>query len=246
MEKTILDYIQLIKRRLWIIVAFVLISCGTTYYVSKNFVEPVYSASGQLLVNNVPYAAEGNQLNQLNFSLNLIESYKDILRSPAIMDEVVAAHPEFGMTAKELSSKLEIRSSDKSQVINLSIQDKSYEQAANIVNAVSQTFIRNVPSLMKLDNVSFLTPADPNAEAVPVNGGSMMNILISFVVSLMASLGLILLLETLNNTLRTEKEALHDIGLPVIASVPTIRKRDMGDAAKSKARVGEGAYVAVE
>lgn len=246
MEKTILDYINLIKKRLWLIALFVLISCATTFYVSKNFVVPVYSASGQLLVNNIANMPESNNLNDLNFSLNLIESYKEIIKSPTIMKSVAAAHPEFDLTEDQLASKLQIKSSEKSQVINLSVEDESYTKAAGIVNAVSQTFIRNLPSLMRVDNVSFLTPADPSDVPGPVNGGYMMNLLISFVVSLMAALGVILLLETLNGTLRSEKEAEHDLGLPVIASIPPIRKRDLGKAANTNATVGEGAYATAE
>lgn len=72
-----------------------------------------------------------------------------------------------------------------------------------------------------------------------------MNLIISFVVSLMAALGIILLMETLNGTLRSEKEAEYDLGLPVIASIATIRKRDLGKAA-GNTRVKEGAYVAAK
>ncbi|KAA9004685.1 capsular biosynthesis protein [Paenibacillus spiritus] len=244
MERTILDYLNLIKKRLWLVVLFVLISCATTYYVSKNVVVPEYRASGQLLVNaSTPVA--GNSLNDLNFSLNLIESYKDILLSPTIMKAVVDAHPEFGLTEGELAGKIELKTSEKSQVINLSVTDESYPTAAGIVNAVSQTFIRSLPALMKMDNVTFLTPADPQANPAPATGGYAMNLVISFVVSLMAALAVILLMESLNQTLRTEKEAEALLGLPVIGSIPVIRGRDVGSAG-SKARVGEGAYATVE
>lgn len=246
MEKTILDYINLLKKRLWLITVFVLISCATTFYVSKNFVVPVYSASGQLLVNNTASVPESNNLNNLNFSLNLIESYKDIIKSPTIMKSVVADHPEFGLTEDQLAAKLQVKTSEKSSVINLSVEDESYSKAANIVNAVSQSFIRSLPALMKLDNVTFLTPADPADVPAASNGGSAMNLIISFVVSLMAAVGIILLLETLNGTLRTEKEAEFELGLPVIASIPMIRKRDLGKAANANARLGEGAYVTAE
>ncbi|MFF2911895.1 YveK family protein [Paenibacillus sp. NPDC057934] len=246
MEKTILDYIHLIKKRLWLITVFVLISCATTLYVSKNFVVPVYSASGQLLVNNIANVPAGSNLNELNFSLNLIESYKEIIKSPTILKEVVADHPEFGLTQEKLRKKLEIKSSDKSQVINLSVEDENYTKAAGIVNAVSQTFIRSLPSLMKLDNVMLLTPADPANKPVAANAGILMNIVISFVVSVMAALGIILLMETLNSTLRSEKEAEIEIGLPVIASIPAIRKRDLSKGAGLNERVGEGTYAAAK
>lgn len=246
MDKTILDYINLIKKRLWLIMIFVVISCATTYYVSKNFVVPVYSASGQLLVNNIASEPAGNKLNDLSLSLNLIGSYREIMVSPSIMNIVADSHPEFNLTAEQLSQKLEIRTTEKSQVINLSVQDESYTKAAGIVNAVSQTFIRELPSLMRVDNVTFLTPADPTAVPEPSNGGFMMNIVISFVLSLMAALGIILLMETLNGTLRTEKEAEFDLGLPVIATIGTIRKRDLGKETNGKTRVKEGKYVAAK
>ncbi|WP_150265336.1 YveK family protein [Paenibacillus tepidiphilus] len=246
MEKTILDYINLIKKKLWLIVAFVLVSCLTTFYASKNFVTPVYSASGQLLVNNIANVPESNNLNNLNFSLNLIESYKEIMLSPTILKSVVAEHPEFKLTEEQLAGRLQIKTSEKSQVINVSVQDTNYANAANIVNAVSQEFIRTLPSLMMLDNVTLLTPADPADAPAPVNGGVAMNLIISFVVSLMAAVGLILLMETLSGALRSEREAVHDLGLPVIASIPVIRKRDLGKAANANARVGEGAYATAE
>ncbi|AHV95880.1 YveK family protein [Paenibacillus sabinae] len=246
MEKTILDYLNLIKKRLWLIVLFVLISCTTTYYVSKNYVVPVYSATAQLLVNNAADLSEGNNLNNLNFSLNLIGSYKDVIKSPAIMDRVAAAHPEFGLTGDQLSSKVSLKSSEGSQVINLSVNDESYVKAAGIVNAVSQTFIRSLPELMNLSNVTFLTPADPKDVPGPANGGYTMNLVISFVVSLMAALGIILLMETLSGALRSEKEAEHEFGLPVIGTIPVIRNRDLGKDGDNKARVGEGAYAAVK
>lgn len=245
MEKTILDYVQLVKRKLWLIVMFVLISCGTTYYVSQKFVEPVYSASGQLLVNSSAGVPEASQLNNQYFSLNLIESYKEIMMSPTIMKRVVAEHPEFGLTADELAEKVVIRTSDTSQVINLSVEDPSYQQAAVIINSVAQTFIRSLPELMQLNNVTFLTPADP-ADVPEPSTGLVMNLAISFVVSLVAALGIILLQETLNGTLRTEKEAMQAIGLPVIAAIPPIRKRDFGKSQTAKSRVGEGAYAATE
>ena len=116
MDKTIVDYINLIKKRLWLIMVFVLISCATTYYVSKNSFVPVYSASGQLLVNNIANLPQGININDLNFSLNLIGSLKEIIKSPTVMKSVLEKHPEFNLTPGQLSQKLEIRSSEKSQV----------------------------------------------------------------------------------------------------------------------------------
>ncbi|MDP4098961.1 Wzz/FepE/Etk N-terminal domain-containing protein [Paenibacillus sp. P96] len=247
MEKTILDYLVLIRKRLWLIAAFVLISCITTFYVSENFVKPVYSASSQLLINNITGAEGSNELNQVSTSLNLVESYRQILTSPAIMGKVVAEHPEFGVNPSELSEKLKIQSSDKSQVIGLTIEGEDYQTAAAMVNSITQTFTRSVPELMNMNNVKILNLADIVNQPEPINGSPVMNIAISFLVSLMIALGTIVFLESINATLRNEKEAEADLGLPVIGSIPLMRKKDLsGTVGNSKERVGERTYAAIE
>ncbi|WP_138494605.1 YveK family protein [Paenibacillus pinistramenti] len=246
MEKTILDYVQLIQKRLWIIFVFVLISCATTYYVSRTFVTPVYTASGQLIVNYI-HPAQGNNLNDVNTSLNLVQSYKEIIESQKIMGDVAANYPQLGITEDELAKELEVKVSEKSQVINLKVTDESYTRAAGIVNAVSATFMNSVPSLMNLDNVKLLTAADTEHKPGPSNGGVMMNLLISFFVSLMAAIGVILFLESINSTVRTEKEAEEWFGVPVIASVPMItRKQAAKPSAAITGRVEEPSYAAIK
>jgi len=245
-EKTILDYLVLIRKRLWLIAAFVLISCITTFYVSENFVKPVYSASSQMLINNFTGAEGSNVLNEVNTSLNLVESYKQIITSPAIMGKVVADHPEFGLNAAQLAEKLKIQSSDKSQVIGLTIEGENYQTAAVMVNSISQTFVRSVPELMNMNNVKILNLADTVNQPEPINGSPVMNIAISFLVSLMVALGTIIFLESINGTLRSEREAEADLGLPVIGSIPLMRKKDLDGTVNSKERVGERTYAAVE
>lgn len=247
MEKTILDYLVMIKKRFWLIAIFVLISCVTTFYVSDKIVKPIYSASSQLLVNKISGAQTNNNLNDVNTSLNLVESYKQILTSPKIIGAVVTAHPEFGLTQAQLTEKVQVKSTDKSQVISLTVQGENYRKAADMVNAVVDKFIQIVPNLMNLNNVKVLNAADPQDQPDPVNGSPLMNIAISFLVSLMVALGTIIFLESINGTLRSEREAEADIGIPVIASIPMIRKKDVnGVAGNSKERVGDRNYAAVE
>ena len=245
MEKTIMDQLRFVRKRSWQIILFVIIACTTTFYVSKNYTEPIYSASGQMIVNQMGATLDNNNLNDLTVSLNLIQSYRGILESPRIMNQVVQNHPEFGLTAAELADKLNIGASDKSQIIKLTVEDGNYERAAGIVNAVSQTFIRNVPLIMNLDNVQVLSPADPAMVPEPINSSMAMNLVLSFAVALMAAVGLVLILENTNPTLRTEQEAEMDIGLPIIAVIPVIPRKEMGKKSSTLTRkLGESPYVA--
>jgi capsular polysaccharide biosynthesis protein len=182
----------------------------------------------------------------VNMNLNLVETYKEILKSDNIMSAMIAAHPEFNMSASDLKKKLKVSSTDKTQVIKLVLEDSSYVKAANEVNAVVQQFIELVPTLMEMNNVKILNQANVDLNPAPINASVIMNVVISFFVSLMIALGTLLFLENINQTLRTEKEVEYYIGLPVITSIDIIKKKDVKYTKSNLSKVGDQTHVIVK
>jgi capsular polysaccharide biosynthesis protein len=66
---------------------------------------------------------------------------------------------------------------------------------------VSGTFKKEIKDIMSVDNVSILAKAE-----VKENPSPLLNIAIAVVVGLMARIGLAVLLEYLDNTIRNEKD----------------------------------------
>lgn len=75
------------------IALFVLLSCLTTFYVSKTFVEPVYKANTQVLVSSTFKSEETIDLNDVSMNMNLVESYKEIIKSDQIIQKLLQNHP---------------------------------------------------------------------------------------------------------------------------------------------------------
>lgn len=246
LNKTMLDYLQLIRNKLWLVIVFVLISCITTFCAYKALVTPLYSASSELVINSITKSAEGQIYSDVTMNLNLVETYKEILKSDHIMSSMVAAHPEFNMSASELKKKLKVSSTDKTQVIKLALEESSYVQAANEVNAVVEQFIELIPTLMELHNVKILNEANTALHPAPINASVMMNVVISFFVSLMLALGTLLFFENINKTLRTEKDVEYYIGLPVITTIETIRKKDVEANKNNLSKVGDQTHAALK
>jgi capsular polysaccharide biosynthesis protein len=246
LNKTILDYLQLIRNKLWLVIVFVLISCITTFCAYKALVTPMYSASSELFINSITKSAEGQIYSDVTMNLNLIETYKEILKSDNIMNAMIAAHPEFNISASDLKKKLKVSSTDKTQVIKLALEDSSYVKAANEVNAVVQQFNELIPTLMEMNNVKILNQANIGLNPAPINASVIMNVVISFFVSLMIALGTLLFLENINQTLRTEKEVEYYIGLPVITSIDIIKKKDVKYTKSNLSKVGDQTHVTVK
>ncbi len=243
------EYLNIIRRRLWMIAVFVLLATLTTAIVSYYFIQPIYEASTKLIVNRSNDEAGVPQLdfNTVNMNLKLIDTYKEIIKTPRIMDKVLELHPELNMTTDELISTVKVSSVNNTQVMTLEAQDASYEKAAHIVNAVSSVFKDEIPSIMKVDNVSILNEALPNANPEPVKPKPLLNILISFIVSFMMGLGIAFLLEYLDDTIKSEEDVAQILGLPTLAVISKVKDADITPrgTSSSKQKAGEAPYAAV-
>ncbi|MFD0868723.1 Capsular polysaccharide type 8 biosynthesis protein cap8A [Chlamydia abortus] len=235
MELEIRDYIRVIGKRIWWLVGIVLLATIITGVVSYFFLKPVYQASTKIIVNKTNSSASLEQLglSEINFHIKIIDTYKEIIKSPYIMEIVAKEQEQLGVTAGELIRRVKVSSVNNTQVMTVSITDGSHERAVQLVNAISHVFEREIVNLMSVDNVSILSEAKPQSHPSPIKPNVKMNIAISFVVSLMAALGLIFLLEYLDDRIRTEKDVHHHLGLPVLSIINKMKPEDVVNVASS-------------
>lgn len=249
MELELKAYFRILLKRWWLILSLVILFCGITGVYSYYYAEPVYQASTKIIVNQSAEGYVGNipDYNVIRTNLTLVETYKEIIKTPAIMDKVVENHPEFNMTAEQLIQKVRVNSVNDTQVMTLIVRDSSYEKAAQMVNAISETFREEIPNIMNIDNVMILNYAKPDKAASPVEPKPVLNLVISFVVALMLGTGLAFLLEYLDDTIKTEADVEQVLGLPTLAMILKIRDEDVKmepgtTKEKQIPQVGENTY----
>jgi len=245
MELDLKDYLHILRRRWLLITAIVVTVTLAAGLVSMYVMKPVYEASTKVIVNgsNERTGTQQLDLNSINLDLRLIETYKEIIKTGAIMELVAEEHPEFGLTAEQLINMINIRTVNNSQVMTLSIRHSSHETAVEIVNAVSETFQRVIPSIMTVDNVSILDQAKHRDNPTPVSPNVPLNTAIAFVVALMVAVGLAFLLEYLDDTIKTEQDVKQVLGLPVLAEIvriPDPEIAEIGGAAEQARELPEG------
>ncbi|MGO4109154.1 YveK family protein [Paenibacillus sp. YAF4_2] len=228
------QYVQIVMKKWWLIAAVVIVAVVATGIKSYFFTTPVYQAKATLIVNQSPQQAGVETLNLglLQSNVMLINSYKKIVESAFIMDKVVEQNPNIGVTSDQLSSKVTVTSADESQVMDIMYSGSSYQQAAQIVNVVSEIFKEQIPNIMQVDNVTLLDKADEKDVPSPINNSPILNMLISFIVSLMLAVGIIFLLDYLDDTIKSETEMLQTLDLPVLALINKINRQDLGVSKK--------------
>lgn len=241
------QYFSIILKKWWLIAVVVIVAVAAAGVKTFYFTTPIYVANAKLIVNQSTGDGTATlNASSIQTSIYLINSYKEIIKSSAVMNKVVEQFPELGESAAQLSAKISVSSANNSQVMNLVYEDTSYKKAAAVVNAVATVFKDQIPHIMKVDNITILSEADTSASPAPINIKPVMNMLISFVVSLMLAIGLVFLLDYLDDTLKTEVEIIEILDVPVLADVGKISKADLKKAARMKAiqksKAGESQY----
>ncbi|TJY42768.1 lipopolysaccharide biosynthesis protein [Cohnella pontilimi] len=240
----LIQYWKIIRKRWWLPALLVFISCLTTGFYTYFAIQPVYEASTKLIVNKSDSAADLGKidLGTINSNIQLIKTYKEVIKTPRIMNKVISTYPDLKLTSDDLIQKISVNSVNDTQVMTVVARDESYARAAKITNAVSHVFQKEIPTLMKVDNVSILNEADTKAAPAPVSPNLKLNLAISFVLALMLGMGIIFLLEYLDDTLKTEQEVREFLDLPTLSMIPKMNEQDLkahGKAASVKLRRSE-------
>jgi capsular polysaccharide biosynthesis protein len=244
------EYLKIIRKRFLLIAAIVIVACVLTGIKSFFFTDPVYSATSKLIVSQ---SVDVNGKKELDYSsiqsdMMLINTYIEIIQSAAILDKVAANYPDLQLTSAQISGMLEVSAAKGSQVMDISATDLSNERAAKVVNAVAAVFKQEIPKILNVNNVTILTQADGESNAFPINRSPVVNILISFIVSLLLAVGLVFLLDYLDDTIKSEEDVEQTLGIPTLAQISKINRSEL-QPYKSRAsdkQVGEGKYVSAK
>ncbi|MBT9253372.1 MAG: capsular biosynthesis protein [Brockia lithotrophica] len=218
-ELSLQDVVGVLRKRLAWILLLTLTGTLVAYVFSVYFITPVYSASTQLIVN--PKQNENSPLtySDLQISLNLIETYKEVLKSPRILEKVVQ-NTGYTKGVGELSKNVKVNTVKQSQVLSVTVEDPSPERAAVLANAIASVFQQEIPKILRVDNVEILAEAYPPSS--PVRPKVPLNTFIGGVVGLFAGVLFAFLLEALDTTFRDEKQIEEILGLPVLGEVGII------------------------
>ena len=89
-----------------------------------------------------------------------------------------------------------------------------------MLKAISNEFIKISKELVPNGNVRVIEAVELPKN--PVSPNKVMNIAIAFLLGLMVSVGLVFLLEYLDNTYKTKEQLENELELPVLGTIPAI------------------------
>ncbi|MFZ3100857.1 MAG: Wzz/FepE/Etk N-terminal domain-containing protein [Desulfitobacteriaceae bacterium] len=216
------QYWEILRKRWLIVVALPLIAALTSGVISFFVLKPVYQASTTLIVGKKASEAGQAAVQMLDSSvlqanLQLAKTYGTIAQSRTV-EQNVLTELNLPLTVEALNKMITINLVKSTEILEIQVNNTNPELTTSIANTMAQEFSKAVIEIKKVDSVSIVDKAV--VPTTPIKPNKKLNVLIAFVVGLMASVGLVFLLEYLDNTVKTTDDVENLLGIPVLGIIP--------------------------
>jgi len=218
-EMSLVEIFGILRAKWWLIVVLAVVAGVLAFALSAFVIDPTYTSNGMLLVNNSK-SNEGNlNINDINASQKLVNTYSVILKSDTYLKNVIVI-TGLDYTVSELKGMVSMSSVNNTEVMQVKVNNKNPEHARLLAQCIlnhANDAISNVVkggSVAIIDNASLpVTPSSPN---IPLN--TVIGILLGIVLAVMIAF----VLEMLDTRVRSEEELLAKYSLPVLGVIPNL------------------------
>ncbi len=137
-EVDLRQYVDIIRRRLWLIVLSTVLSAIAAFVVSLNMT-PIYQASTMLRVSSPPNPRGITDIGALQTGQRLAETYAQLLSKDPVLDGVIN-NLGLDMTAKELQGAVKVRAVRSTDLIEITVENADPVKAQRIANEIPKIF----------------------------------------------------------------------------------------------------------
>lgn len=208
-------YLEIFRRRWWLVLLLPLVAGGAAFGVSQQLT-PVYQATATILVNQTQEQGVV-QYNDVLTSERLTNTYAELVKRRTVLNTVVDER-NLPLTASGLSEKIDVSIVRNTQLLRISVRDTDPEQAALLSNSVAQAFIRD--NANQLGRPGTVTITDEAAvPSSPTSPNVQLNTILGVMLGLMLAGCVVVVLEYLDDTIKTPEGIERTTGLPTLGLV---------------------------
>ena len=204
------------KILIFIITTVLILLLGNIY--SLVLKTPLYKSTTSLVLVN---ESDKDSITQSDLTLNnnLVGTYTEIIKSRNVLGQVVK-NLRLKESTGSLSSKINVTSVSNSQIIKINVSDANNKKAKLIADEIAKVFISETSKLYKLNNIKVIDEA--SIENSPYNMNIIKENIIYLAIGCALGLGIILLMYSLDTTIKTTEDVEEKLELTVLGNVPKV------------------------
>lgn len=219
------EYFYIIKKRFLLIILITLATTLTSAVLSYFVIKPTYKADISVIIGKTESDdnAPRQSYNDIMMYQKMVKTYSQIAQSRTVAEDV-KKKLNLDISAGEILSMVSVAPKGDTEFLNLTVKSKDGQLAVNIANQLARSLKEIGISLNNSDNVKLLDEAQLPTR--PDSPKPLLNIAIAFFIGLMISVGLVFLLEYLDNTIKTQEDVEKLLSVPVIGIIPYVEDKE--------------------
>ena len=216
------DYIRIIRKRWRIIVAAMLVVLAGAA-LATALSPKVYEAQTRLFVSTSGGSDTGALLQGSSFTQQRVLSYADVITTPTVLDPVIQTL-KLDTTAEKLGTQITATVPLDTVLIEVAVTNTDPRLAAQVADAVGNQFTKTVADLESVSGttsspVKVTVVSAPIVPTTPISPKPTRNLALGVVLGLLLGLGLALLRDLLDTTIKGEKDCAEVTDATVIGSI---------------------------
>lgn len=212
--------IEGLKKRWLMIVSITLILTIAVALLSFFVIKPKYQASIKVFIGKEEGENVGYNQNDVIMYQKLMKTYSEAIRTRDLIEESITGL-NIDLDVEKILSNLTIVTLPDTQILQMKYVDTNPKIAKIVVENITDKFIEKSRYMVSNGNIQIIEKAKLPEQ--PISPNKFMNIVIAFLLGIMISVGLVLLLEFLDNTFKSKEELEEELEIPVIGAIPEIK-----------------------
>lgn len=204
-----------LKKRAVVILAAILAGALLAGIITKVFMTPMYNATSTMLV--LTKETTLSSLADLQIGSQLTNDYSMLITSRTVLQEVVD-DLNLDMTYKELKEVVSINNPSDTRILEITVTNKSPKMAKKIVDKLAEVSAEFIGDKMEVVPPKIIEKGEvPTSKVSP---STKKNVALGGLIGLVISAGIVIVLTIMDDTIKTEEDVEHYLGLTTLASVP--------------------------
>ena len=215
MEIDLLQLFYALKKKIWFILAAMIIGGGLAGAYSKFLITPQYSSTSMMYILSKETTL--TSLADLQIGSQLTEDYKVIVNSRPVLGEVIDSLA-LDMSYEQLLAKISIGNPTDTRILTVTVTDPDPYRAKAIVDCVAETASDYIGEIMEMIPPKIIENGTVATRKTSPSNGK--NAMLGALAGMVLVCGVIVIQVIMNDTVRTEEDVERYLGLSVLASVP--------------------------